>query len=152
MLADVLDKVKAHICDSGASIHSPLMLHLNDSMLDQLLFVLIEFKLLHYQPVSLNRFCSGKLQRQPRLLCMILYNGLYGVDSPVNSAAVVVLAAKILLFRLFLIFRYMQRVFYQLVYALVFSRGDRYNRNAKHSLHAVDIDRAVVSRDLVHHI
>ena len=51
-----------------------------------------------------------------------------------------------------LIQRHMQGVIYQLVDAFIFCRGNGNHRNPEGFLHGVDIDRAAVSPNLVHHI
>ena len=60
--------------------------------------------------------------------------------------------AEILLDRLFAIFRDMYSVRNKLADTLVLGRADRNDRHAQDLLHKVDIDRAAVAGQLIHHV
>ncbi len=74
------------------------------------------------------------------------------MNTSVDCTVMVVFVAKILFERSFLILCNMYRVLYQLVNALVLSRRNRDNRYAEHSFHGVNVYRALITDNLIHHI
>ena len=83
---------------------------------------------------------------------MVLNQVHDGVQAAVYRAARFVRIAEVHSAGTLLVVRDVQRVIDQLADALVFGRGDRYDRDPQHGLHLVDADGAAVGRHLVHHV
>ena len=149
---DTLNEIKAHVRDGGTSIHTAFLFHLCHDALQHLVFILIQMQLACNQRIPLYDFRRGKTQRQPRLLGMILDNRLHRVNGPVNRAAVIIPAAKILSGRPLLILRNVNGMVNQLRNTLVLRRRDGNHRHSKHGFHAVDVNGAVISRHFIHHV
>ena len=83
---------------------------------------------------------------------MVLDESLNRVQTAVDGSAVVLIGAEVLSDRLFLVFCYMQSVCDQLLHALILRCGNGDHRNSEHLLQSVDIYRASVAGQLIHHI
>ena len=149
---NLFDIIKAHIRDGGAAVKAALGLHLQDDMLQHFLFVLIEFKLCQDLFISLDQLARRKAGGQRGALGVVLDEMPHGVQRAVHRAAVVLDAAKVLPQRRFLVARDVHGMTHQLVHALVLRRRDRHDRHAQHALHRVDVHRAAVAGQLVHHV
>ena len=121
-------------------------------MLQHLALVFLQTQRVQHEQVALDDFGSGEADGDACARGVILNEVDDGVDAAVHRAAVVVLAAEVLPQRALLVFGDVDRVAYQLVHALVFCRRDGHDRHAKHRLHGVDVDRALIAQQLVHHI
>ena len=94
-----------------------------------------------------------KLRKEFPVGCRIVLDEMDdAVDAAVNGTAVVILAAEVHPARTLLILCNMYCVLYQLVNALIFSRRNRDNRHAEHCFHPVNINRALIADNLIHHV
>ena len=152
LLHQLVDEVEPHIRDGGGAIQTPLLLHLDDDVLDHLFFVLVELQGRLDALVALHELCGRKAHRDACGLGMILDQVDDAVDAAVDCAAVILLAAEIHPARPLLILCDMERMIHQLVHALVLCRRDGHDRDAQHGLHLIDADSAAVAAHLVHHV
>ena len=148
----LVDEVEPHIRDGGGAVQTPLLLHLDDDVLDHLFFVLVELQGRLDALVALHELCGRKAHRDACGLGMILDQVDDAVDAAVDGAAVILLAAEIHPARPLLILCDMERMVHQLVHALVLCRRDGHDRDAQHGLHLIDADSAAVAAHLVHHV
>ena len=146
------DIVKAHVRDGGAAVKAALGLHLQDDVLQHLLLVLIQIKLLGDPLVALDQLAGREARGKSGPLGVILDQMAHGVQRAVHGPAVILRAAKVLPQRPLLIAGNMYRVANQLIHALILRSGDRHHRHAQHALHGVDVHGAAVSGQLVHHV
>ena len=116
------------------------------------MLVLVELKLIQNKRIAFNRLCCGKTNGDLGFCRMVLYKMNNGMNTSVNCAVVVVLIAEILFQRTLLILCNMYCVLYQFVNALIFSRRNRDNRHAEHCFHPVNINRALIADNLIHHV
>ena len=121
-------------------------------MLQHLLLILIKPQLIQDQLISLDNLAGRKAHRQARPIGVILDQMNDSVDAAVQRTRVILHVTEVLFQRPLLIMSDMNRVAHQLIDALILCRGDRNHRNPQHLFHPVDIDRAAVSAQLIHHI
>ena len=121
-------------------------------MLQHVRLIGIQCQLLQNQRVALDCLCRRKAHGKLRFFCMVLDQMDHRMDAAVHRTAVVAPVAKILLERMLLIFCNMDRMLHQLVHALIFCRRNRDNGHPEQRLHAVYIDRPVISDHLIHHV
>lgn len=152
LIHQLVDEVEPHIRDGGGAVQTPLLLHLDDDVLDHLFFVLVELQGRLDALVALHELCGRKAHRDACGLGMILDQVDDAVDAAVDCAAVILLAAEIHPARPLLILCDMERMIHQLVHALVLCRRDGHDRDAQHGLHLIDADSAAVAAHLVHHV
>ena len=147
-----MDEVEPHIRDGGGAVQTPLLLHLDDDVLDHLFFVLVQLQGFLNAVVALHQLGGGKPHRDARRLGVILDEVDDAVDAAVNRTAVVILAAEVHPARTLLILCHMDGVIHQLIHALVLCGGNGDHRDAQHRFHLVDVDGAAVAAHLIHHI
>ena len=151
-VADLHDKGESHIGNGGAAVKPALFFHLERDVLQRFLFVFVQTKRVDDQTVSLDRLAGGEAHRDARCLRVIPDQMDHSMKAPVYRASVIPFFAEILFQRPFLILGDMDRVIHQLINALIFGGGDRYDRHAQHGFHRVHVHRAAVAGHLVHHI
>ena len=122
LIAYLIDEVEAHMRDGCGTVEAALGLHLPDDMLERFLLVLVKVELFQNQRITLSELCRRKTDREACAHSVILDQMHDGVQAAVHRAAVVVCIAVVHFDRLFLIFRDMERVFDQLVDALILRR------------------------------
>ena len=122
LIAYLIDEVEAHMRDSSGTVEAALGLHLPDDMLERFLLVLVKVELFQDQRITLSELCRRKTDRETCAHSVILDQVHDGVQAAVHRAAVVVCIAVVHFDRLFLILRDMERVFDQLVDALILRR------------------------------
>ena len=71
LITDFFYKAKAHICHCGASVQTPLGLHLQYNVLKHFLFVLIQMKFFKDKLIALNELAGCKTDRQIGLFCVV---------------------------------------------------------------------------------
>ena len=150
--ADLVDERKTHIRHRRTAVETALALHLQRDVFQHLGFICVQFQLLKNTAVTLNELAGGKTDRNAGASRVIFDQVAHGVNTPVNSTAVVFRTAEVLPERLFLIPGDVDRVADQLVHALVFGGGDRNHGDSQHRLHLVDLERTAVAGDLIHHV
>ena len=148
----LFNEIKAHVGNRCRPVKTALFFHLQDDVINHLLFILLELQRFQDPFVSLNHLGRGKTDRYLRALRMILNQVHDCVQRSVYSAAVFLRVTEILPSGSLLIFRHMDRMPYQLVDTLVLARRNRNNRYTEHFLHPVDQNGAAVSLHFIHHI
>ena len=113
---------ETHIGYRCAAVETALLFELENDVLDELLLVPVNRKLLQNERIALDDLARGKPQRQSGELRVILDEVLHTVYAAVYRAAVGSLAAEVLIQRLFLILRNVQGVFHKLVDTRILSR------------------------------
>ena len=151
-LADTLDEVVLHIGNGGRAVHTALLFHLHNDVLDHVFLILLQVKLLQDQRITLDDLVRGEAKRESRPLGVVLDDRLDRMMGAVNGPAVVILRTEILDNRLFLIFCDMDGMTHEFIDAFILCRRNRNDRDAEHLLHSVDVDGPVVFHDLVHHV
>ena len=151
-LADLLDVGIAHIGDGGAPVQAPLVLHLQNDVLQHLALVPVQVQLTQDGPVALHQLAGGEAQGQALGRGVVLDQVGDGVEGAVDRAAVVVGLAEVLAQGALLILRHVDRVLDQLVDALVLGGGDGDHGDPQQLLHGVHVHAAAVAGHLVHHV
>ena len=144
----LFNEAVAHIGKRRVAVESPLLLHLQNRMLDQFFFVLVEPEHLFHRRIALDEPRCGKARADARCLRMVLNLMAHRVDAPVDRTRL----AEIIHLRQNLPFRRAHRLVHQLRHAVCRRRADRDNRNAERLRHLLDVDAAAVSGQLVHHV
>ena len=121
-------------------------------MLQHLLFVLVKLQLIQNQLIPFDQLAGSKTNRKADSLGMIFDQMTDTMQAAVNGTAMVCSVTEILPQRFFLIACDMYSMPDQLIDTLILRSRDRHDRNTKHGLHPVYIDRAPVAGDLIHHI
>ena len=151
-VADLADEVKTHVRHGGTVVQAPLLLHLQDQVVQRFSLILIQIQPLHDQGVSFQEFAGGEADRESGTGTVIFDQMADRMDGPVDGAAVVIRAAEVLSGRGFLVFGDMDRVPYQFIHAFIPGGGNGDDRDAQHVFHVVDVDRTPVAPDFVHHV
>ncbi len=76
----------------------------------------------------------------------------YAVNTTMQRTVMVFGITEVLALRRFLILRNMNRVINQFTDAFILGSGNGDDRNAEHLFHAVDVNRAAVAGDFIHHV
>ena len=121
-------------------------------MIQHFNFIRFKIQLTLNPGIPFNQFVCGKPQRKICLLGVVLNQMNDRMETAMHRTAVIVLITEVLPQRTFLVFGHMDRMPDQLIHALVLCGGDRNDRHPQHVLHGVDIYRAAVGIDLIHHV
>ena len=149
---ELADEGKAHVRDGRRAVEAALLLHLADDVLNHLHLVLVEHQRLDDAAVTLDDLRRGEADRDARFLRVVLDEVHDAVQAAMHGAAMALRIAEVHAARLLLIMCDVQRVRDELLDALALGRRDRHDRDAEQGLHRVDVDRAAVARELVHHV
>ena len=152
VVANVEDELEAHVGNGRARIESTLLLHLADNGFDCLFLVPTQLELLDEGLVALDDLACGKPDGQ---LCRFGSRGDDVRDCRVATAqAVVVVAGKVddRLRRRLTMPGDVDRVTHDFFHALARGGADGHHGYAEHPFHAVDVHRAPVTGELVHHV
>ena len=149
---DLLDEGKTHVCYCSASVKSALFFHLEHDVLDGLFLILSKAEAADDDRVTFDDLSCSKSQRNIRTQRVVLDKMRCRMYASVHRSAVIVLIAEVGSHRFFLVFCDMYRVIDELVDSLVLGSRDRNYRCAEDALHLIDIDRASVGVELVHHV
>ena len=125
LIHQLVDEVEPHIRDGGGAVQTPLLLHLDDDVLDHLFFVLNQLQGLLNAGVAFHQLCGGKAHRDPRRPGVVLDEVDDAVDAAVHRAAVVVLTAEIHAAGPLLIFCHMHCMFDQFFNSFIFKVTDK---------------------------
>ena len=151
-VAYVKDEREAHVGDGGARVEPALVLHLADDALDRLLLGVAQGELGRDGLVPLDELARRESHRELGSLRPLQDDVS---DRLVAAAqAVVVLAGQVdyRLGRPLLVAGHVQGVAGDFLHALAGRRAYGDYRHAEHPFHAVDVNRAAVARELVHHV
>ena len=140
------------MCDRRRPIESTFFFHLLYDVFQSFLLILIQLQAVHDQLISLCQLCRCKTDRDSCCLCMILDQMHDCMKASMNSTSVFICITEIYDPWFLLVFRNVKRMLYQFVNTLVLGCRDRYDRNSKHFLHAIDQNRASILSHLVHHV
>ena len=146
------DEREAHVCDRGAGVKAALGFHLRDDVLYRRELVLVQRKLSDDELVTLDDLARGKARGKARTLGVVLDEVGNRVDRTVYGASVVLWRAEVLAKRPLLVTGDVQRVTYELVYALARSRADGDHWHTQHGFQPVDVNRSAIAPQLVHHV
>ena len=106
----LFNEAVAHIGKRRVAVESPLLLHLQNRMLDQFFFVLVEPEHLFHRRIALDEPRCGKARADARCLRMVLNLMAHRVDAPVDRTRL----AEIIHLRQNLPFRRAHRLVHQL--------------------------------------
>ena len=118
-VADLINERIAHVGYGRAAIEPALVLHLDDDVLQSLLFILIEFQRPQDKMIALDKLCRGEAHGYALSLSVVFYEMAHGVKAAVHRSSVVRAVTEVLPERTFLILRYVYRVAHKLVDALI---------------------------------
>ena len=146
--ADPFNKFITHIRQSRVTIHLTVLLHLYNTVLHQIQFVVRKRQSLYDILVSLHNLCGSKPGRHPDSLGMILHL----MADRMNTAVHRPLLAKIRHLGIDPFRGYFLDGGYQIFHTLIFHRTDGNHRNPQCLFHLCNINGAAVSTYLIHHI
>ena len=153
LVAQALDKSKAHVSQGSLAVQAGLVFQLGDGMAQQFGLVFVQLQSSFDQLITLHQLGGGKPQRQTGALGVVLDQVGRGVDAAVYRAVLAIGGiAEIDAAGDLAVAGHMQGMLHQLVDALALRGGNRHDRNAEHGLHLVDADGAAVFAHLVHHV
>ena len=138
-----------HIGKRGVAIQSALVLHLDDTVLKKLPFVVIQLQTVGDFRIPLYELAGTEARRQSRSLGMVVDEMYDGVDAAVDSG---IGGTEVPHLRLLPVLRGRNGFVDQLRHTVSTGRADGNDRDAKHIAHFRDVDRAAVRVDLIHHI
>ena len=143
-----LDEGVAHVGDGRVAVKPALELHLDDRVLDELLFILVQMQLLHYGLVPVDDPGRGEADGEARALRVVLDLVADGVDAAVHRAG----RAEIDDGRQLPGLGRADRRLDQRLNAVAGGGADRDDRHAQLLREAVRVDAAAVAGQLVHHV
>ena len=148
MLHNAFDKGVTHVCERFVAVKARLCFHLDDAVLKQFFFVLIQFQTLHERFVTLDELCGAKTRADAEPTRVILDDVRGGVDAAMyrtvraevkHSGADLVLGGG-------------DHLIDQLGNAFALCRADGDDRDAQLLAHAFDVHGAAVCTHFVHHV
>ena len=142
------DEGVAHIGDGRVAVKPALELHLDDRVLDELLFILVQMQLLHHGLVPVDDPGRGEADGEARALRVVLDLVADGVDAAVHRAG----RAEIDDGRQLPGLGRADRRLDQRLNAVAGGGADRDDRHAQLLREAVRVDAAAVAGQLVHHV
>ena len=153
LITKAFNKIEPHIGQRGLAVKAGLALQFGDRVGKQLGLVFVKVQRFFNQRVTLDQLGGCKADGQPGAGGMVLDQMVDGMDAAMHRAALAVpRIAEVDAAGGLAVAGYMQHMLHQLVNALVFRGGDRYDRHAQQLLQRVDHDGAAVGADLVHHV
>ena len=144
----LLNEVVPHGGQGRVPVHAGVVLHLNDGVLQELPLVLPQLQHLQEGLVPLNELRGTEPGGDPRPLGMVLDEVGHGVNAPVHRTD----RTKIHHLGQNPFFGHPDKLPGQLRDALVLGCTDGHHRNAQGLRHFLDIHRAPVACQLIHHI
>ena len=151
--AQSLNKAKAHIRQRCLAVQPGVAFQFGDRMPQHIGFVFVKIQRPFDQRIALHQLGGGKAGGQPGTHGVVFDQVVDGVDAAVyRTVAPVGGIAKVDAPGAFAVAGNVQRVFDQLVNALVFGGRNRHHRHAQQILQLVDHHGAAVGAHLVHHI
>ena len=147
-IAYPLNEVVAHVGQSGVAVHATFGLHLCDTVLQKLQFVLVQLQPIPDIRVVLNEFGGGEADREPGGFRVVLDLMDHRMDAAVDRTG----SAEIVYRRIDSVFSGVDCGADQLIHTLVFHGRDGDHRDAQRLGHAFDVDGAAVGGDFVHHV
>ena len=150
--ADLEDKGVAHVSDCSTLVHSALIFHLDNDMIEQLLLILIEAEFIKQEAIAFDDLGGGKSNRQVCALCMVFDQVGDSMETTMYGTAVIVFITEILPQGTFLIVGDMDGVIHQFLNAFSACSGDRDDRNSQQRLEFIDVNGSSVAADFIHHI
>ena len=152
LAANLIDEGKAHLSHSGTAVQAAFLFHLKNNVFNHFNFILVRIQFVKNNLVAFKNLGCCKANRNAGSLSMVVNKVNNSVNSPVNGTTVVVYITQVLVQRFFLVAGYVNSVVNQFVNTLVFSGGNWNNRNPQHLFNFININRAAVSCNFVHHV
>ena len=103
MFAEAFDEGETHVGHGSSTVEAAFLFHLYDEMLQGFFFILRELQGFKHNRVALNELRCGKAQRDVGALGVVFNEVHDAVEATVYGTAVVVLVAKVLTHRGFLV-------------------------------------------------
>ena len=138
----------AHIRDGRVAVKSAFQLHLDDGVLDQLLFILIEAQLLQHGFIAVDDPRRREADGKPRALRVVFNLVADGVDAAVDRSG----GAEIDDGGQALVLRRAHSRLDQRLDPVAGGRADGHDGNAQLLRELIRVDAAAVAGQLVHHV
>ena len=145
---EFFNEAVAHVGKCCVPVQAPLLLHLQNRVLDELFFVLVEFERIFDAVVSFNKPRRGKARVDARRLRVVFDLVADRMDAPVHGARL----AEVIDLRQNFPLRHAHGFVNELRHAVGRRRADGDDRNAERLCHFLHVDTAAVSGQLVHHV
>ena len=145
LVAQALDKSKAHVSQGSLAVQAGLVFQLGDGI--------VQLQSSFDQLITLHQLGGGKPQWQTGVLGVVLNQVGHGVDAAVYRAVLAIGGiAEIDAAGDLAVAGHMQGMLHQLVDALVLGGRDGHHRHTQQFLQFVDHDGAAIGAHFVHHI
>ena len=139
----------AHVRQGGVPVQTGLRLHLDDTVLQQLLLVLVQTQQVRQLRVPLDELGGAEAGGYAQLVGVVLDKVDHGVDAAVDGGALV---AEIVYPRQGLVLCHGDGLVDKLGHALALGGHDGHHRDAQLPAQAADVHGAAVGAHLVHHV
>ena len=144
----LFNETVAHVGKRSVPVQAPLLLHLQNRVLDELLFVLVELERIFDATVSFNKPRRGKARVDAHRLRVVFDLVADRMDAPVHGARL----AEVVDLRQNFPLCHPNGFVNEFRHAVGCRRADRNDRNAERLCHFLHVDTAAVSGQLVHHV
>ena len=145
---EFFNEAVAHVGKCCVPVQAPLLLHLQNRVLNELLFVLVELERIFDAAVSFNKPRRGKARVDARRLRVVFDLVADRMDAPVHGARL----TEVVDLRQNFPLRHPNGFVNEFRHAVGRRRADRNDRNAERLCHFLHVDTAAVSGQLVHHV